>query len=159
MLWKKGSLLDEMFSNDSVLLWVLRLIDKGNESSHSVARKLWIDHNVQKGNNLVQSSFRQKLSVFGTISDVIHHCTLLKIEVCSSFSICSVLGKHCMFNDAYKNSRSKCGFVGTVWKSTSVTIVEPKSSIEINPKDCSRWSIWPTSSGQLWFIFTCAVWQ
>ena len=31
-----------------------------------------------------------------------------------------------MFNDAYKNSRSKCGFVGTIRKSTSVTIVAPK---------------------------------
>jgi len=126
MLLKRGVLLDEMFSNDSVLLSVLRLIDEGNESSHSVARQLWIDHNAQNGNNLVQSSFRQKLSVFGTISDIIHHCTLFKIEVCSSFSICSVLGEDCMFNDAYKNSRSKCGFVGTVRKSTSVTIVEPK---------------------------------
>ena len=92
MLWKRGALLDEMFSNDSVLLSVLRLIDEGNESSHSVARKLWIDHNAQNGNNLVQSSVRQNLSLFGTISDVIHHCTLFKIEVCSSFSICSVLG-------------------------------------------------------------------
>ena len=58
MLWKRGPLLDEMFSNDLVLLTVLRLIDEGNKSSHSVAQKLWIDHNVQKGNNLVQSSFR-----------------------------------------------------------------------------------------------------
>ncbi len=31
-----------------------------------------------------------------------------------------------MFNDEYKNSRSNCGFVVTVRKSTSVTIVEPK---------------------------------
>ena len=46
MLWKRGALLDEMFSNDSVLLTVLCLIDKGNKSSHSVARQLWIDHNA-----------------------------------------------------------------------------------------------------------------
>ena len=57
MLWKRGALLDEMFSNDSVLLSVLRLINKGNESSHSVAQKIWIGHNAQNGNNLVQSSF------------------------------------------------------------------------------------------------------
>ena len=52
MLWKRGALLDEMFANDSVLLTGLRLINEGNESSHSVARKLWIDHNAQNGNNL-----------------------------------------------------------------------------------------------------------
>ncbi len=71
-------------------------------------------------------SVRQKLSLFGRIGDAIHHCTLFKIEVCSSFSTCSVFGKHCMYNDEYKNSRSKCGFVGSVQKMTSVTIVEPK---------------------------------
>ena len=60
------------------------------------------------------------------ISDVICHCTLFKIEVCSSFSTCSVLGEHCMFNDEYKNSRSKCGFVGTIRKMKSVATVEPK---------------------------------
>ncbi len=31
-----------------------------------------------------------------------------------------------MFNDEYKNSRSNCGFVGSVQKMSSVTIVEPK---------------------------------
>ncbi len=71
------------------------------------------------------SSVLQKLSLFGTISDIICDCSLFKIEVCSSFSTCSVLGKHCMFNDEYKNSRSKCGFVGSVWKMSSVTIVDP----------------------------------
>ena len=113
---------------------MLHLIDEGNKSSHSVAQQLWIDHNAQKGNNLVTSSVRRKLSVFGTISDVIHHCTLFKIEVCSSFSTCSVIGEHCMFNDEYKNSRSKCGFVGTVRKMTSVTIVEPKLQLRLIQK-------------------------
>ncbi len=99
MLRKRGALLNEMFSNSSVLLRVLHLIDEGNKSSHSVAGQIWIDHNAQKGNNFVTSSVWQKLSLFGMISDVICHCTLFKIEVCSSFSTCSVLGKHCMFND------------------------------------------------------------
>ncbi len=113
---ERRALLDEMFSNDSVLLTVLHLIDEGNESSHSVVQQLWIDHNAQKGNNLVTSSVQQKLSLFGTVSDVICHCTLFKIEVCSSFSTCSVLGKHCMYNDEYKNSRSKRGFVESIFE-------------------------------------------
>ena len=80
ILWKRGALLYEMFSNDSVLLTVLHLIVEGNESSHSVVQQLWIDHNAQKGNNLVTSSVQQKLSLFEMIGDVICYCTLFKIE-------------------------------------------------------------------------------
>lgn len=72
---------------------------------------------------------QEKLSLFGAIGDAICHCSLFKIEVCSSFSECSVLDKHCTYTDDYKNSISNSGFVESIQKMPWVAIVEPYSEL------------------------------